>query len=86
MSLNEPPNLNNLSNLNSQPDDLSSFPPAKVNEADRKKLKQIYLSLILLGLVIGGVLSVGIVVALNHFGLTARPEPVEQSLSIFGAG
>ena len=70
--------LNDLPNLNDQPDDLQPFPPAKVNEADRKKLKQIYISLILIGLAIGGVLSVGIVVALNHFGLTARPDRVEQ--------
>lgn len=66
--------------LNDPPDELQSFPPAKVNEADRKKLKQIYISLILIGLAIGGVLSVVIVVVMNHFGLTARPEQVEQSL------
>ncbi len=66
--------------LNDPPNELQSFPPAKVNEADRKKLKQIYISLILIGLAIGCVLSVGIVAAMNHFGLTARPEPLEQSL------
>ncbi len=71
--------LNDLPNANNRPDELQSFPPAKVNEADRKKLKQIYLSLILIGLAIGGVLSVGIFIAMNHFGLTARPERVEQS-------
>lgn len=74
MTLNDPPNLND------RPDELQSFPPAKVNESDRKKLKQIYISLILIGLAIGGVLSVGIVLMMNRFGLTAQPEPGEQSL------
>lgn len=72
--------LNDLPNMNNQPDELQSFPPAQVNEADRKKLKQIYISLILIGLAIGGLLSVGIFIAMNHFGLTARPDQVEQSL------
>ena len=53
--------------------------PVQANEANRKQLKQIYISLILIGLAVGGVLSVGIVFAMNRFGLTARPAPVEQS-------
>lgn len=73
-STNGLPNANGLPNSNSQPNDLQSFPPAKVNEADRKKLKRIYISLILIGLAIGVVMSVVIVMALNYFGLTARPE------------
>jgi hypothetical protein len=56
-----------------------SFPPAKVNQADRKQLKQIFISLILIGLAIGGLLSVGIVAAMNHFGLTQRPAEQQQS-------
>ncbi len=70
--------LNDLPNANNRSDELQSFPPVQVNEADRKKLKQIYISLMLIGLAIGGILSVGIFVAMNHFGLTARPEPIEQ--------
>lgn len=79
MPLNDLPNFNNQPSANNLADELRSFPPAKVNEADRKKLKQIYISLILIGLAIGGVLSVVIILALNRFGLTARPEPAEQS-------
>lgn len=62
-----------------------SFPPTKVNEADRKKLRQIYISLIVMGLLIGGGLSVGIVVAMNRFGLTARPAGQEQSRQLTGS-
>jgi len=64
--------------LNNLPDDSKSFPPAKVNESDRKTLKQIYISLILIGLTIGGLLSVGIVFAMNRLGLTQRPSQIER--------
>jgi len=70
--------IENAMPLNNLPDDSKSFPPTKVNESDRKKLKQIYISLILIGLMIGGLLSVGIVFAMNRFGLTQRPSQVER--------
>ena len=69
----------NDASLNDSSDEAKSFPPVQANEADRKQLKQIYLSLILIGLVIGALLSFGIVVAMNHFGLTAKPEPGAQN-------
>ncbi len=47
----------------------------------RQALKKIYLTLMVAGLIFGGVLSVGIYMAMDHFGLTARPGQLEQSKS-----
>lgn len=42
-------------------------------EAQKKKLKKIYIGLVLGGLALGGVLSIGVVFALQRLGLTQPP-------------
>ncbi|NJN29370.1 MAG: hypothetical protein HC824_02045 [Synechococcales cyanobacterium RM1_1_8] len=43
------------------------------HQQDLKKLKRIYISLIVGGMAIGGLLSLGLIWLLNHWGLTQRP-------------
>lgn len=55
----------------------SGYTPAKPKTV--KNLKRIYGILLVTGLIIGGVISVGIVAALNKAGLTDAPVRVEES-------
>lgn len=43
-------------------------------------VKRLYITLIIIGLVIGGVLSVGVLAAMKHFGLLGVPVPVEKTI------
>lgn len=43
-------------------------------EAAKRQARKWFVILLTIGLVLGGILSVGVVKILNHFGLTAKPE------------
>lgn len=47
-------------------------------EHTRNQAKQLYLVLLIIGLVLGAFLSVGIVIALQQFGLTDNQPQIEQ--------
>lgn len=72
MTFNQAPN----SGLDPMPDDMPENQPEETRprtpeqEVQRKQLKRIYITLILGGLAVGGVLSVIIVMILRYFGLT----------------
>ncbi len=42
-------------------------------QAQTKKLKRLYITLILVGFAIGGVVSIGVVALMRHFELTQAP-------------
>ncbi|MGF1480149.1 MAG: hypothetical protein ACFB4I_11755 [Cyanophyceae cyanobacterium] len=70
--------------VNNQPpphfDPNDSSPPGQPheNKQARKNLKRMMFTLIAVGLCIGGVVSVGLVVALNYFGLSDPPSQVDH--------
>ena len=72
--------------LNNQPpEDSQTNTPPTLNETDlaqrktnRKSLKRLIFILVAVGLVLGGIVSVGVVIALNKFGLTDTPAQVDQ--------
>lgn len=69
---------------NEPPEDsqINKPPPAQETElAQRQRkrnLKRFVVSLVVIGLVLGAIVSVGIVIALNRFGLTDTPAQVEE--------
>ena len=48
-------------------------------KATKKSLKRIYITLLIIGLILGGVVSVGVVIALDRMGLTNAPAEVEET-------
>ncbi|MEQ9370076.1 MAG: hypothetical protein RIG63_13815 [Coleofasciculus chthonoplastes F3-SA18-01] len=48
-------------------------------KATKKSLKRIYITLLIMGLLLGGVVSVGVVIALDRMGLTDAPADVEET-------
>ena len=70
---------------NEPPEDSQTNAPSTLNETDldqrqanRKSLKRLIIILVAVGLVLGGIVSVGIAITLNKFGLTDTPAQVEQ--------
>ena len=70
---------------NEPPEDSQTNAPSTLNETDlaqsktnRKSLKRLIVILVAVGLVLGGIVSVGVVIALNKFGLTDTPAQVDQ--------
>ncbi len=57
-----------------------SFPPPNQKRVQERaqKLKQIFLVLVVIGLVVGGVASVGIVAMMRRLGLTDQPQIEQQ--------
>jgi|GEM_PF-3172891 len=48
-------------------------------KATKKSLKRIYMILLIMGLLLGGLVSVGVVIALDRMGLTDAPADVEET-------
>lgn len=57
-----------------------SFPPPNQKRVQERaqKLKQIFVGLIVIGLVLGGVASIGLVAMMRRFGLTDNQPQIEQ--------
>ena len=73
--------LNNPPPEDSQTNDLPPTSPETGlahGKTNRKNLKRFVVILVVAGLVLGGIVSVGVVIALNRFGLTDTPAQVDQ--------
>lgn len=64
---------------NTEQDTLDSNLSPDNIKATKQSLKRIYITLLIIGLVLGGVVSVGVVIALNRMGLTDTPAEVEET-------
>ncbi len=56
---------------------MNPLPPKQNVEATKKRLRQIFLILLLFGLSLGVILSFGLVKLLEQWGLTDRPQPTQ---------
>lgn len=91
---NQPPNAFNANEPFSQDPNVLNIPEREVGSSNRaassesgntpprektlKNLKRLYVILLVIGLIIGGVASVGIVTAINKQGLTDVPARVDE--------
>lgn len=77
------PNFDNDSNLSDSPSEwekIKNFSPEREGEirAAKKQAGKIFLSLLAVGLILGVVVSIGVVKILNWSGLTEKPQPTLQ--------
>lgn len=72
----DPNNFNHNEFLNYSPSnpDLGNNLSPEQTEAVKKKARRWFLILLIVGLSLGGLLSIGVVKILNELGLTDRPE------------
>ena len=56
--------------------------PQSVSPAAKKLLNQVFVWTLLIGIAVGGVVSVGIAIALQRAGLLGVPEPVESPTQV----
>ena len=55
-------------------------PPKSVSPAAKKLLNKVFLWVLLIGIAVGGLVSVGVAIALQRAGLLGVPDPVETPI------